>query len=776
MHLDDELFDWLTGLDEKQLAALLAKRPDVLGEPWPRRLSAVADRLASARSMIDATRSAATPEVQVLRAVQLCLALEPGDPSVAEVARWLGATTAQVESYVDSMSERALAWPAPDGRIAVPEVLHNDGIGFYGLGQPIGTLLAESTTGQLSQLAGVLGIRAEPRKSALFAQLVKFFRDADGVRALVASGPQPARDLLAELAFDGPERDGLVDRIQYGAGAAGIAWAFRHCLLLGTNTGSGYMPLEVALALRGPGYHLPFTPERPEFPTADVGVERVEAESSAAALRLLDRITTVVDAAPLPLLKDGSVGIRTIKKLSKDTGGSVDEITLAVTVAIDTGLLDYHEPEVPPARRGARKPPPLPPPTLELGQKPIPADPAVLLKSVVELWWAPNALDPDFPENADSGAYIRQLTLRLLAEIPPGTASLDAAAFDTLTAWHAPMLPKNIVTEFGHRSLAEAGLLGLVASGAASQLGRALAAGRDLSDAAGALVSRARTTALFGTDLTAIVTGSPDARLAALLDRAADREAQGSATSWRFSPATVRRAFDQGATTGKLLEELGSAAQGELPQPLVYLINDVARRHGEAQVIGVASVVVGEDPTVLTEIAAHRKLAKLGLRAVAPTVLTSTVDAAGTLAALREAGYAPIHRDTDGTLLVPGRETPEPGPEPVSAEPAHQPRVEDPVAHAARLLAARPTGTPLRHGQLTKALSDRHNGRLSADYQRMCWQLEGNLPVSVVYREPDGTRTDLHVLAPELDDGALDVWSVDEHKYRRLELDRIEVR
>src|SRR5205814_569945 len=81
------------------------------------------------------------------------------------------------------------------------------------------------------------------------------------------------------------------------------------------------------------------------------------------------------------------------------------------------------------------------------------------------------------------------------------------------------------------------------------------------------LVSRARTTALFGTDLTAIVPGSPDTRLTALLDRVADREAQGTATSWRFSPASVRRAFDQGATAAELLDDLGAIAAGDIATP-----------------------------------------------------------------------------------------------------------------------------------------------------------------------------------------------------------------
>ncbi|WP_330249321.1 hypothetical protein OG874_23600 [Nocardia sp. NBC_00565] len=59
-------------------------------------------------------------------------------------------------------------------------------------------------------------------------------------------------------------------------------------------------------------------------------------------------------------------------------------------------------------------------------------------------------------------------------------------------------------------------------------------------------------------------------------------------------------------------------------------------------------VVVADDTTLLIEVAGNRKLAKLGLRALAPTVVGSRSDAATTLAALRSAGYAPVQRDSDG--------------------------------------------------------------------------------------------------------------------------------
>jgi hypothetical protein len=385
-----------------------------------------------------------------------------------------------------------------------------------------------------------------------------------------------------------------------------------------------------------------------------------------------------------------------------------------------------------------------------------------LYRLLLTTWWDP--APPQFETDVD--ALVRRLVLRLLARLAPGDA-LDVDTLIRLAEWHAPLLPTDDFAGHVRAALGDGELLGVVAHGAVTAAGRALLVPERLVEVTGELVSRARTTALFGTDLTAIVPGSPDARLAALLDRVADREAQGTATSWRFSPASVRRAFDQGATTAGLLDELRAIAAGDLPQPLVYLVNDVARRHGEAQVHDVASVVVGE-PAVLAELAAHRKLAKLGLRPVAPTVLTSTVDGTGTLEALREAGYAPTRHAADGSIVLPAPDRPEPTVAVRDPGPGELPA--DPADHAERLLATPASGPALLRGQLARAMSDRYAGRLTPKQQQLCWQLEAGLPVDIAY---GGEH--LVIAYPELDGDVLDVWSLRERTYRRLELSRIEL-
>ncbi|MGW4521492.1 helicase-associated domain-containing protein [Amycolatopsis sp. NPDC004378] len=747
----DDLLGRLAALGRDGLAKVLAHRADVLREPWPRRLDVVAARLASAESVNEAVLGLSLPQAQVVRAVQLGHALGVRPTPVAEVARLLGATADVVESFVDQLAERALLW-RDDDRVVLPDLLHKKSFRAEGLGRPVADLLGEVGRSRHAQLSRALGLPGG------LTPLVRFYRDGDRVRELFADAPEATRKLLRDMADGVPEAGGVLPF------HAAEGWAFEHGFLFATYDGSAVMPIEVSLALRDPDHHLPFTPDEPSFPVTHVGAESAEATSSAAALRLLDRVSAILElgsAEPFPLLKDGTIGARLIKKLAKETGAALAEIELAIDLAAQAGLLLAGEP--PDLGRGRKAPPPTLAPDPDLAR---PA-PALLYRLLLTTWWDP--APPEF--ETDVPALTRRLVVRLLARLGPGDAIADVDALARLAEWHAPMLPTDDFAGHVRAALAEAELLGVVAHGAVTAAGRALLDDGELVEVTDELVARARTTALFGTDLTAIVPGSPDTRLAASLDRVADRESQGTATSWRFSPATVRRAFDQGATADELLGELGALAAGELPQPLVYLVNDVARRHGEAQVLDVASVVVGE-PAVLAELAAHRKLAKLGLRGVAPTVLTSTVDASGTLDALREAGYAPTRHAADGSIVLPAREPAEPTVVVRDAEPGDRP--PSALDHAERLLAAPRTGPGLLRGQLARAMSDRYSGRLTPKQQQLCWQLEAGIPADVLYQAEDGPAR-LVIAYPELDGDVLDVWSLGERGYRRLELTRIEL-
>jgi hypothetical protein len=211
-------------------------------------------------------------------------------------------------------------------------------------------------------------------------------------------------------------------------------------------------------------------------------------------------------------------------------------------------------------------------------------------------------------------------------------------------------------------SVREAELLGVVAGDRLTDLGAAVLAAYETDDVVADAVRRcvpllpaAGCTVILQSDLTAVVTGQPAAAVSRLLTAAAVNETRGDAAIWRFTPASVRAALDSGWTATELLAELAEVADRAVPQPLEYLVNDAARRHGQVRVRETRSCVLA-DEALTTEILNTRELAKLRLTRVAPTVLTSPHPLDHVLERLRAAGLSPVAEKADGTTVVERRE------------------------------------------------------------------------------------------------------------------------
>src|SRR5690606_13353585 len=176
---------------------------------------------------------------------------------------------------------------------------------------------------------------------------------------------------------------------------------------------------------------------------------------------------------------------------------------------------------------------------------------------------------------------------------------------------------------------------------------------------------------LLQADLTAVAPGPLRRPLADVLDVLADVESKGGATVYRFTPGSVRRALDAGQTAADLHAFLAAHSRTPVPQPLAYLIDDVARRHGHLRVGAASAYVRCDDDAVLNEILADKRAAGLGLRRLAPTVLAARPDPAGLLEGLRSMGFAPAAESAEGDVLItraharrtPPRTAPEPVPD-----------------------------------------------------------------------------------------------------------------
>ncbi|MFF9335994.1 helicase-associated domain-containing protein [Streptomyces albogriseolus] len=176
---------------------------------------------------------------------------------------------------------------------------------------------------------------------------------------------------------------------------------------------------------------------------------------------------------------------------------------------------------------------------------------------------------------------------------------------------------------------------------------------------------------LLQADLTAVAPGPLERPLADMLGVLADVESKGGATVYRFTPGSVRRALDAGQSAADLHAFLAAHSRTPVPQPLTYLIDDVARRHGHLRVGAASSYVRCDDDAVLNEILADKRAAGLGLRRLAPTVLAARTDPASLLEGLRAMGFAPAAESAEGDVLIaradayrtPPRTPPEPVPD-----------------------------------------------------------------------------------------------------------------
>ena len=112
---------------------------------------------------------------------------------------------------------------------------------------------------------------------------------------------------------------------------------------------------------------------------------------------------------------------------------------------------------------------------------------------------------------------------------------------------------------------------------------------------------------LLQADLTAVAPGPLEESLARDLATVAHVESRGGATVYRFTEGSVRHAFDVGWSAVEVHEVIARAARTAVPQPLQYLIDDVARTFGTVRV-GAVEAFLRSDVQRLADVV--RKMGK----------------------------------------------------------------------------------------------------------------------------------------------------------------------
>ncbi|GAA2386347.1 helicase-associated domain-containing protein [Streptomyces glaucosporus] len=707
------LADELRSRPDEALAELLRARPDLLS-PVPSDLTQLATRAGARTSVLRALERLDRFSLQVAEA----LAVAPDPCPYGTLAGLLPGGEAQLPRALGLLRERALVWGGDD-RLRLVRTARElltpsaDRPSPTGLGPTLAEAASGMSPGRLQEVLTAAGLPTTHDPVSALAALTGLFADHGRMSALLAEAPEEARAMLARLTW-GPPYGEVAERPSPPA-----RWLLDRGLLLPVGSRTVVLPREVALHLREGRAHRRLEPLPPALEPARAHTRRsVDAAAAGQALAALTVVEELLaswgtaSGAP-PVLRAGGLGVRDLKRTAVTLDVPEPVAAFWIELAYAAGLLasdgeadERYAPtpaydewlERPPERRWAR-----------LAGAWLAATRLAGLVGERDTRNRPlNALGPGLDRGP--APELRRRVLRLLAECAPdgggdgGDGEVSAPDADAVAARLDWECPRRAGGETRGRivrwTLREAELLGVTGRGALASYARPLLeagagagtaveqeAERVLDEAAARLaplLPEPLDHVLLQADLTAVAPGPLRRPLAETLNVLADVESKGGATVYRFTPQSVRRALDTGRTASDLHAFLAAHSRTPVPQPLAYLIDDVARRHGRLRVGAAGSYVRCDDDALLAEIAADRRAAGLGLRLLAPTVLAAQADPVTLLERLRSMGYAPAAESAEGDVVVQRsdalRTPPRTAPEPVPDGP---PRPDRPLLTAA---------------------------------------------------------------------------------------------
>lgn len=751
---------YLGGLGKKGLAELLRKRPDVRVPPVPRGFEQLAQRLGGPDSLAWALWQINRDELIVGEAIA---ALSPG-ATVSGVARLLGADKRAVKKLVADLCGRGLAWTVGE-EVRLPERLALHWSVAVGGGRPVAKIAGRAYADDLRTTAAALGIDVEGlRKPELIERLSEVLSDTPAIAEIVAGLPEEARERLDQLRHGASSWSFGISR--YGAdmdlmiAAAGLTLRVNHQAELPREVSVAAWLMERRSFLDGARSLVTGPPEIPAAATTPAEVAGTAQAAIQDVLRAVIGVLDTAQATPISALKKGGIGARVRSRLAAQLSLSDDMLSLAIDVAHDAGLLARADSGyVPTEEFSAWRD----------------AEPVCQWVALVASWrgleFAPTyrVIDEDGKElppplsMASDAGMIRRALLRA----SDGGRSVKAAREHI--DWFCPIRggESDSAREECDAAVREAEMLGVIAANVLTECGReflvvAESGQEELGDGLvkrlAPLFPERHCSVVLQSDLTAVVSGQPSAWAADLLSAAAHCEKHGLASTWRFSPDSVRNALDSGWTAEGLLEDLATLSEKKLPQPLRYLVNDAGRKHGQIKVRGMRSAILADEPTV-TELLHTRRLAKLQFGQLAPTVLSSPSEPDDVVTQLRTAGFSPMVEDATGSVVIKEhRENAAPSASRGAPE-ASRDRLD--AAELAKRLLADPRGEEFDEAVASDtffALVELAGHMTEAEVALLADALDHQRDVSIVYRDKKGNRTQREIRPTELDGRWLVSW------------------
>ncbi|MDT9693187.1 helicase C-terminal domain-containing protein [Streptomyces sp. P9(2023)] len=707
------LAEALRARGDEGLVALLRARPDLLS-PVPNDLTQLATRAGTRGSVVRALERLDRFALQTAEALAVApdpapyavlLALLTGDDGDPDIE-------AALPRAVESLREQALVWGEDDRlrlvrtarELLAPSPQHPSPTG---LGPTVSESTAGMSPGRIQEIIAAAGLPATHDPVSAVAALTELFTDRDRMGALLDTAPPEALAVLDRLVWGPPYGEVTANP------APPVRWLRDRGLLLPASPRTVVLPREAALHLRGGRAHRSPEPRAPELTVLreyrPQVVDNAAAGQAHAALATVEELLKSWDQGGPAVLRAGGLSVRDLKRTAVALDVAEPVAAFWLELCYGAGLLasdgeadERYAPtpayddwlDLPPAERWAR-----------LATAWLTATrTAGLVGGQDAKGRTLSTLGPDLDRGA--APEVRRRVLTLQATLEPGAAA-DPAALLARLRWERPLRggtaqaqaqdgagrgasagtgmgmaptaygttpgPTDLRSRLALWTLGEAEMLGITGRGALASPARALLNlplaeavaepvaehGVELSVAAARaatllapLLPEAVDHVLLQADLTAVAPGPLRRPLADTLSVLADVESKGGATVYRFTPGSVRRALDAGRSASDLQDFLTAHSRTPVPQPLSYLIDDVARRHGHLRIGAASAYVRCDDDAMLGEILADKRSASLRLRRLAPTVLAAQTDPGALLDGLRSMGYAPAAESAAGDVLI----------------------------------------------------------------------------------------------------------------------------
>ena len=593
--------DYLRSVDDAALLELFTARPDLV-TPVPPDIASLAVRACSAPSLARAIDSLNQWQFQVLEA-----AASLNEPFLEKSV--IALTEKEAKGALEHLVTVGLVYPSDDG-MRLP-----------------------------TQLRDVIGTEPAGLGPASMAKLKLSELD---------DAPADAKKVLERLVW-GPPRGSVGDIKNPGPG---VNWLLEKKFLVPLDQRTVILPREVAIALRGGKIHKERFIKQPLLS----GAKRIEQQINLAAianvstvLRWVEELLNFWADEPADALRAGGLGVRDLKIISTHLGVDESCTAFVAELAYLASLISIDaDDRILPSNK------------FDIWLMQTPADRWQMLASqwlitsrvsgLVGRVEAKNvaALGPEL--DRVNAARVRALTLELLRE-NQGVAP-EWNSFKEVLSWRAPVRRNSsLQDELAEWTLREAEWLGITGQGALSKYGVQFLAGDDLSSINEDL-PKTVDHILIQSDNTAIAPGPLEHEISQALAMMAEIESRGGATVYRFTESTIRRALDHGKTGDEIKTFLVKTSKTPMPQPLEYLIADVAKKHGKLRVGNTSSFIRCEDTALISQIMNDKKLEILSLRRIAPEVVICDMDATDAMRVLRECGYLPAGESANGMILT----------------------------------------------------------------------------------------------------------------------------